>query len=73
MRGLTRRQHVEVVADSADHDGVASVVPAGGTCADIGFAAEDIDELAFSFIAPLTSENDGRHDCMWFGRAKGGW
>lgn len=52
---------MEVVADAIHDDRVPRVIPARTSRADIGLAAQDVDELPLAFIAPLTSENHGRH------------
>ena len=45
---------------AADDDGVAGVVTAGVAGDDVELFAEDVDDLAFAFVAPLGAENDGR-------------
>src|SRR6185437_1684827 len=44
---------------AADDDGVAGVVTAGITGDDVELFAEDVDDLAFAFVAPLGAENHG--------------
>jgi hypothetical protein len=39
---------------------VAGVVTAGVAGDDVELFAEDVDDLAFAFVAPLGAENDGR-------------
>ena len=40
-------------------DGVAGVVAAGVARDDVEFFAEDVNDFAFAFVAPLGSEDDG--------------
>jgi hypothetical protein len=40
-------------------DGVACIAAACGTHDDVGIFGEEIDDLAFSFIAPLGADYDG--------------
>lgn len=55
----TGRQDVEIVRVSIGDDGVASIVTALGTAAELGAGAKDVDELAFALIAPLGAADDG--------------
>jgi len=45
---------------AADDDGVAGVMTASVAGDDVELFAEDVDDLAFAFVAPLGAENDGR-------------
>lgn len=49
----TGGQHVEVVLDIADHNGVSSVVSTLASGTNVNLVAENIHELSLSFIAPL--------------------
>ena len=44
---------------AVDDDGVAGVVAAGVAGDDVELFAEDVDDLALAFIAPLGSKDDG--------------
>ena len=44
-----------------DLDRVAGVVAALGADDDIGLLGEDVDDLAFAFIAPLGADENGVH------------
>ncbi len=46
----------------ADLDGVAGVVAALRADDDVGLLGEDVDDLSFSFIAPLGADENGVHD-----------
>lgn len=43
------------------HDGVASIVTALGSAAELHAFGQDVDNLALSFITPLRSEDNGGH------------
>jgi hypothetical protein len=53
------REDVEVVGDAVRDDGVSGIVAALGAAAQLGVVGEDIDELAFAFVAPLGAEYNG--------------
>jgi hypothetical protein len=53
-----RGQDVEVVRDAVGDNGVARVVTALGTAADLRFVCEDVGELALAFVAPLGAEDN---------------
>ena len=46
----------------ADLDGVTGIVTALRADDDIGFLREDVDDFAFSFIAPLGADKDCIHE-----------
>ena len=54
-------ENMKVVGDAIGDDRVAGVVTALAAGAQITGGAEDIDELAFAFIAPLSAKHDGGH------------
>ena len=54
-------ENMKIVGDAIGDDGVAGVVTALAAGAQIAGGAEDIDELAFAFIAPLSAKHDGGH------------
>lgn len=57
---------VEDVFFAFDEDGVTGVVAAGATDDDIGVFGEDVDNLAFTFIAPLGAyQNCVGHSRSW--------
>lgn len=55
-------QNVEIVSDAVCDNGMACIVTALGTAADLRLMGEDIGELALAFVTPLGAEDDGdRH------------
>lgn len=59
-------EDVEVVGDVVDDDGMARIVAAGGTSDHGGRGGEDVDELAFTLIAPLGAQDErDRHGWWW--------
>ena len=46
----------------ADLDRVTGVVAALRADDDVGLLGEDVDDLSFSFIAPLGADENGVHD-----------
>ena len=50
---------VQDVFRAADDDGVAGVVAALGADDDVGLLGEDVDDLAFAFVAPLGADQNG--------------
>ena len=50
---------VEDVFLVAENDGVAGVVTALRTHDDIGMLSQEVDDLAFAFVAPLSPDQDG--------------
>jgi hypothetical protein len=57
---------VEDVFFAFDEDGMAGVVATGATDDDIGVFREDVDDLAFTFIAPLGAyQNCVGHNRFW--------
>ena len=56
---------MEVVADAVDDDGVAGIVAAGAACADVDALAEDVDQLALAFVAPLGPKHHGGHGYLF--------
>ena len=57
---------MEVVCRIVDDNRVSSVIAACSTTAEMGSLCENIDKLAFAFIAPLGAENEGYgHDGLY--------
>jgi hypothetical protein len=50
---------MEHIFFSTVNDGVAGVVAALAADDDVGIAGQDVDDLAFAFIAPLRADEDG--------------
>src|SRR5690606_16224108 len=66
-------EEVELEGFSARDDGVPGVV-AAAVANDIGgFVAEDVDDFAFGFIAPLGADDDegGHSFALFFGSGRG--
>ena len=53
-----RGEDVEVVGDAVDHDSVARVVAPSGAADQVGGRGEDVDQLAFAFVAPLGAKDE---------------
>jgi hypothetical protein len=53
------REDVEVIGDAVRDDGVSSIITTLGAAAQLRVVSEDIDELAFAFVAPLGAEYNG--------------
>ena len=61
----TGRHHMQDVLLSVNDDGMARVVAALETDHHIHFGSEQIDDLAFAFVAPLrTNDSHVRHKCL---------
>src|SRR5690606_37668112 len=54
-----RGDEVEDVLPPLADDGVPGVVAALGSYDDVGLLGEEIDDLAFAFVAPLGADHDG--------------
>lgn len=66
-------ENVEVVRDAVGDNGVAGVVTALGTAADLRLVGEDVGELALAFVAPLGAEDNGdRHREKTGNKRRGG-
>lgn len=48
-----------------DNDGMAGIISPRTSCTYVCVRSENVDELAFSLVAPLGSEDDG--DCIQWG------
>ncbi len=53
-----RRQQRQLVGFTVDDEGVARIVAALETDHDIGLLRQPVDDLAFSFVAPLGADDD---------------
>jgi hypothetical protein len=54
-----RRNQVKNIFRAAMNDGVAGVVPALAPDHDVGLGGQDVDDLAFAFVAPLRADQNG--------------
>lgn len=54
----TGGEDVEVVGDPVDDDGVAGIVPSGSSTHHRRRGGQDIDQLAFAFVAPLRAQDE---------------
>jgi len=55
----TARKQMESVLVSIGNDGVTGVSATVETGAEVEVFCQDVDEFAFTFITPLTTEDDG--------------
>ena len=70
----TGRHHMQDVFLAVYDDGMARVVAALETDHHIHFGSEQIDDLAFAFVAPLrTNDSHVRHKCLLEGSSGDGW
>lgn len=58
-----RRQQMEVVGLAVGDDGMAGIVAALGSRAQLGLGTENVDELSLAFVTPLGADHDGSHGC----------
>lgn len=63
---LTRRKHMEIIANTVHDNSVPGIVSSSGSSADIDLVAEDIDELSLALISPLGTKHNGSH-AGWLG------
>lgn len=50
---------MEVIGDSIGNNRMSGIVTSLASSNNIGLITEDVDELAFAFVAPLGSQNNG--------------
>ena len=56
---MEREGHLDTFGADWHDDGVAGIVPASESCADVDIGRQDVHELSLALIAPLRPEDDG--------------
>jgi hypothetical protein len=56
---MERKGRLDTFGTDRHDDGVAGVVPARESCADVDIGRQDVHELSLAFVAPLRSEDHG--------------
>lgn len=58
---MERKRRLLLLRANWHDDCMSSIIPARTASADVEFGSEDVDELAFTLVAPLGAEDDGHY------------